>query len=136
MCKAYIRLYNNCLRDRAEKCPDLVVGLHLCRGNFRHSIHFSEGGYEHIAVKLFNEINVDTYYLEYDTDRCGTFEPLKELPKNKSVVLGIITSKFPELENVDELEKRVREAAKVVASGSGESEEEALNRICVSPQCG
>jgi methionine synthase II (cobalamin-independent) len=99
-------------------------------------MHFSEGGYEHIAVKLFNEINVDTYYLEYDTDRCGTFEPLKELPKNKSVVLGIITSKFPELENVDELEKRVREAAKIMASGSGESEEEALNRICVSPQCG
>lgn len=133
---AYIRLYNNCLRDRATNCPDLVVGLHLCRGNFRHSIHFSEGGYEHIAVKLFNEINVDVYYLEYDTERAGSFEALKHLPKNKSVVLGLITSKFPELENIDELQKRVREAAKFIASGSGETEDEAMKRICVSPQCG
>ena len=131
--KSYIRLYNNCLRDRK---PDMVVGLHLCRGNFRHSMHFSEGGYEHIAVKLFNEINVDVYYLEYDTARAGTFEPLKHVPRNKTMVLGLITSKFPELENIDELEKRVREAAKIMASGTGETEEEALNRICVSPQCG
>ncbi|KAI5820253.1 UROD/MetE-like protein [Pyronema omphalodes] len=133
---AYIRLYNNCFRDRATKLPELTVGLHLCRGNFRHSMHFSEGGYEHIAVKLFNEINVDTYYLEYDTERAGTFDALKELPKNKSIVLGLITSKFPELEDINELEARVRQAAKIMASGTGETEEEALQRICVSPQCG
>jgi methionine synthase II (cobalamin-independent) len=133
---AYIRLYNNCLRDRTTKCPDMAVGLHLCRGNFRHSIHFSEGGYDHIAVKLFNEINVDTYYLEYDTERAGTFEPLKHLPRNKRVVLGLITSKFPRLENIDALEKRAYEAAKFIASDTGETEQEAMDRISVSPQCG
>ncbi|KAF8251110.1 UROD/MetE-like protein [Wilcoxina mikolae CBS 423.85] len=116
--------------DRLD-CPKLVVGLHLCRGNFRHSMHFSEGGYEHIAIKLFNEINVDAYYLEYDTERTGTFDALRDLPKNKTVVLGLITSKFPELENIDDLEKRVHEAAKAMASGSGETEEVALQRICV-----
>jgi methionine synthase II (cobalamin-independent) len=99
-------------------------------------MHFSEGGYEHIAIKLFVEINVDAYYLEYDTERAGTFGALSDLPKNKTVVLGLITSKFPELENIDDLEKRVYEAAKAMASGSGETEEEALQRICVSPQCG
>ena len=67
---AYIRLYNNCLATRPR---DMTVGLHLCRGNFRHSIHFSEGGYDAIAVKLFNEVNVDCYYLEYDTERAGGF---------------------------------------------------------------
>ena len=67
---AYIRLYNNCLSTRSQ---DMIVGLHLCRGNFRHSIHFSEGGYDAIAAKLFNEVNVDCYYLEYDTERAGTF---------------------------------------------------------------
>lgn len=113
----------------------LVDGFRII-GNFRHSIHFSEGGYEHIAVKLFNEINVDTYYLEYDTERAGSFEALKHLPKNKSIVLGLITSKFPELENIDDLQKRVQEAAKIIASGSEETEEEAMKRICVSPQCG
>ncbi|KAI5793065.1 UROD/MetE-like protein [Geopyxis carbonaria] len=133
---AYIRLYNNCLRDRASATPDMTIGLHLCRGNFRHSIHFSEGGYDNIAIKLFNQINVDTYYLEYDTARAGTFEPLRHLPKDKSVVLGLITSKFPEMENVDELVGRVHEAAKVMAEGAGQTEEEALKRVCVSPQCG
>ena len=67
---AYVRLYNNCLATRPR---DMTVGLHLCRGNFRHSIHFSEGGYDAIAVKLFNEVNVDCYYLEYDTERAGAF---------------------------------------------------------------
>lgn len=129
----YIQLYNDCLAGRPE---DMAVGLHLCRGNFRHSIHFSEGGYDAIAVKLFNKINVDCYYLEYDTERAGTFEPLRHLPKNKTVILGLVTSKFPELEDVGALRERVMEAAKVMAAGTGESEEEALKRICVSPQCG
>jgi len=133
---SYVRLYQNCLRDHATKLPDMTIGLHLCRGNFRHSIHFSEGGYDAIAIKLFQEIPVDVYYLEYDTPRAGTFEPLKYLPKDKTVVLGVITSKFPELEDKEELKKKVYEAAKVVAQGAGETEEEALQRICVSPQCG
>ena len=60
-------------------------------------MHFSEGGYDRIAIKLFTQINVDTYYLEYDTERAGSFEPLRHLPKNKSVVLGLVTSKFPQV---------------------------------------
>ncbi|KAL7270909.1 hypothetical protein RUND412_006372 [Rhizina undulata] len=133
---SYIRLYNNCIRDRDTDLPEMTIGLHLCRGNFRHSMHFSEGGYDAIAVKLFNAINVDVYYLEYDTKRAGTFEPLKHLPRNKSVVLGVITSKFPELENLEALKKRINEAAEIMALGNAESKEEALSRICVSPQCG
>ncbi|KAG6336769.1 hypothetical protein ID866_2338 [Astraeus odoratus] len=129
----YMQLYNDCLKDRPK---DMTIGLHLCRGNFRHSIHFSEGGYDAIAVKLFNEINVDCYYLEYDTERAGTFEPLRCLPRNKSVVLGLVTSKFPELEDKELLKARVLEAAGIMASGTGETEEQALQRICVSPQCG
>ncbi|KAG8217972.1 UROD/MetE-like protein [Butyriboletus roseoflavus] len=130
---AYIRLYNNCISTRPQ---DMTVGLHLCRGNFRHSMHFSEGGYDAIAVKLFNEVNVDCYYLEYDTERAGTFEPLRHLPKHKSLVLGLITSKFPELENKTLLRERVFDAARIVASGTGETMDEALKRISVSPQCG
>ncbi|KAF8120802.1 UROD/MetE-like protein [Boletus edulis] len=130
---AYIRLYNNCLAGRPR---DMTVGLHLCRGNFRHSIHFSEGGYDAIAVKLFNNVNVDCYYLEYDTARAGTFEPLRHLPKHKSVVLGLITSKFPLLEDKTQLKERVLEAARIVASGTDETVEEALQRMSVSPQCG
>lgn len=64
----YIKLYNDCLAGRPQ---DMTIGIHLCRGNFRHSIHFSEGGYERIAEKLFNEVDVDCYYLEYDTERAG-----------------------------------------------------------------
>jgi len=130
---AYIRLYNNCLATRPK---DMTVGLHLCRGNFRHSIHFSEGGYDVISAKLFNDVNVDCYYLEYDTERAGTFEPLKHLPKHKLVVLGLITSKFPELEDKELLRKRVFEAARIMASGTGETVNESLQRISVSPQCG
>ncbi|KAK6070520.1 hypothetical protein SCUP515_08345 [Seiridium cupressi] len=130
---SYIKLYNDCLRSRPE---DLHVGIHLCRGNFAYSKHFSEGGYDRIASKLFRDINADTYFLEYDTDRAGTFEPLKELPPHKNVILGVITSKFPQLENVNELKERVYQAAHVIAQGAGQSREEALKRVGVSPQCG
>jgi methionine synthase II (cobalamin-independent) len=77
-----------------------------------------------------------TYYLEYDTARAGGFEPLQYLPKNKNVILGVITSKFPKMEDLSEMEARVREAAKWMVKGSGESETEALQRMGVSPQCG
>ncbi|CDO69475.1 hypothetical protein BN946_scf184817.g35 [Trametes cinnabarina] len=107
----YIKAYNACLKGRPA---DMNVGLHLCRGNFRNGLYFSEGGYDRIAIKLFREINVDCYYLEYDTPRAGTFEPLKHLPPHKAVVLGLISTKFPRLEDVDDL----------------------VQRICVSPQCG
>ncbi|KAK5069920.1 hypothetical protein LTR64_007898 [Lithohypha guttulata] len=129
----YVDLYNACV----SKIPsDMHVGVHLCRGNFVNSRHFSEGGYDRIATKLFQELNMNTYYLEYDTPRAGGFEPLQYLPKNKNVILGVITSKFPKMEDLGEMESRVREAARYMSKGTGESEEEALKRVGVSPQCG
>ncbi|EWC45398.1 hypothetical protein DRE_00797 [Drechslerella stenobrocha 248] len=130
----YLQLYRDCLRDRPD---DMLVGLHLCRGNFRGSIHFSEGGYEHIATKLFTSIPVDVYYLEYDTPRAGTFEPLAEVPRGKRVVLGLVTSKFAEpLEDLAEMQEKVRSAAHVMARKTGETDAQALQRLSVSPQCG
>lgn len=133
MLDAYIKLYNDCLSNRPQ---DMHVGLHLCRGNFVGSRHFSEGGYDRVAIKLFQNINVDTYYLEYDTERSGSFEPLKYLPKNKNVILGVITSKFPELEDKEKMKNRIKEAARYVAEGSNENEQDAMKRLGVSPQCG
>jgi len=130
----YIKVYNDILKDHPA---DMTIGLHLCRGNFKDGVHFSEGGYDRIAIKMFNEMNFDCYYLEYDTERAGTFEPLKYLPSNKSVVLGLVSSKLPKLEDESYLVERIRDAAKVIASGnSTRSPEDALNQICISPQCG
>ena len=81
-------------------------------------------------------MNVSTYYLEYDTPRAGGFEPLKHLPKDKNVILGVITSKFPKLEDKEEMKKRVYSAADMVSEGTGVSQKEALNQLGVSPQCG
>jgi methionine synthase II (cobalamin-independent) len=100
------------------------------------SRHFSEGGYDLIATKLFQHLHMHTYYLEYDTARAGTFTPLLHLPAHKNVVLGVITSKFPALEDPEQLKARVYAAADVVASGAGQSREQALQRMGVSPQCG
>ncbi|KAF2115685.1 methionine synthase-like protein [Lophiotrema nucula] len=132
MFDAYVKFYNKAF----ERPEDMHLGIHLCRGNYVGSRHFSEGAYDHIAKKLFQDLNVDTYYLEYDTPRAGGFEPLAELPKNKNVVLGVITSKFPELEDQNKMVERVNQAADFIAKGSGQSREEALQRVCVSPQCG
>ncbi|EJD04082.1 UROD/MetE-like protein [Fomitiporia mediterranea MF3/22] len=130
----YLRTYNTILSTRPK---DMTAGLHLCRGNFKDGVHFSEGGYDRIAIKLFNETNVDCFYLEYDTDRAGTFEPLKHLPKNKTVILGLVSSKLPKLEDPEDLKARVAQAAKVIADGTQKrTYEEALNQICISPQCG
>lgn len=131
--ESYIGLYNDCISSRPA---DMHLGIHLCRGNFAYSRHFSEGGYERIAAKLFNQINADTYFLEYDTDRAGGFEPLKELPAHKNVVVGVVTSKFPELEDVGRMRERVFQAADFVAAGAGQTREQALRRMGVSPQCG
>jgi methionine synthase II (cobalamin-independent) len=100
------------------------------------SRHFSEGGYDRIAVKLFQKLNVHTYYLEYDNPRSGGFEPLQFLPEKKNVILGVITSKFPELEDKEKMKERVFAAAEVVAKGAGQTKEQALKRLGVSPQCG
>lgn len=129
----YIQLYNNCI---AKRPADMHVGVHLCRGNFVGSRHFSEGGYDRIATKLFKTLNVNTYYLEYDTPRAGGFAPLKEIPQNKNVILGVVTSKFPKLEDKEEMKRRVHEAAKFIAEGNNISVEQALERVGVSPQCG
>lgn len=129
----YIDLYNECLSKRSA---GMHVGVHLCRGNFVNSRHFSEGGYDRVAKKLFQDSHLNTYYFEYDTPRAGGFEPLKSLPQNKNVIPGVITSKFPEMEDMEEMKKRVYEAADFVAQGNNESREEASQRLGVSPHCG
>jgi 5-methyltetrahydropteroyltriglutamate--homocysteine methyltransferase len=120
--KTYAALINSVIDNRPS---DLTVGIHLCRGNYR-STWFAEGGYEPVAEILFNSINVDAYFLEYDDERSGDFAPLRFVPKDKMVVLGIISSKLKELEKVDDMAKRIDEAAKYMP----------LEQMCVSPQCG
>lgn len=127
---AYIKFYNKCFKRPA----DFHLGIHLCRGNYIGSRSFSEGAYDRIAKILFNELDVSTYYLEYDTPRAGGFEPLKFLPRNKNVVVGVVTSKFPELEDRQEMIDRLYKAADYVAEGSGQTREEALKQLSVSPQ--
>lgn len=114
-------------------------------GNFVNSRHFSEGGYDIIATKLFTKLNVNTFYLEYDTPRAGTFAPLAQLPKHKNAILGVVTSKFPKLEDKGEMVARIKQAAEIVAEGDAKRGEgkggaegaaEALQRLGVSPQCG
>ena len=99
--------------------------MHLCRGNFR-SMHIASGGYDPVAEVLFNAINVDAYFMEYDTERAGTFAPLRFLPAGKTAVLGLVTSKTGELESKDDLKRRLDEAARHAP----------LERLAISPQCG
>jgi 5-methyltetrahydropteroyltriglutamate--homocysteine methyltransferase len=120
--RTYAKLINSVIDDRPK---DLTVGIHLCRGNYR-STWFAEGGYEPVAEILFNSVNVDAYFLEYDDERSGDFAPLRFVPKTKKVVLGIISSKLKALENIDDLAKRIDEAAKYMP----------IENMCVSPQCG
>ena len=109
----------------AGRPAGLHLAMHVCRGN--NQSHWSaEGGYDMVADTLFNKINVDSYFLEYDTPRAGTFEPLRLVPKNKTVVLGLVSSKFPELEPKELLKHRIDEAAKYIG----------LDQLSISPQCG
>ena len=133
MLNAYIDLYNSCISGRPA---DMHLGVHLCRGNFKGSRHFSEGGYERVAQRIFDNLNVDTFYMEYDTPRAGGFEPLRNLPKHKNVILGVISSKTPKLEELETLKGRVYQAADIIAAGNSETREDALKRMGVSPQCG
>jgi len=129
----YIRATNLCTQGRPV---DLNIGLHMCRGNYMGA-HFTEGGYARIAKKLFIEVDVDTFYLEYDTSRAGDFSPLQYLPLNKVAVLGVVTTKTPQVETVDEIKSQVYEAAQIVSNGTPKrSLEDALNQLCISPQCG
>src|SRR6202035_2845921 len=101
-------LFNESL---AEKPEAMAVCTHTCRGNFR-SAWFAEGGYDYVAEALFNELKVDGFFLEYDDERSGGFEPLRFVPKGKMVVLGLVTTKRGELESKDALKRRIDEAAK------------------------
>jgi 5-methyltetrahydropteroyltriglutamate--homocysteine methyltransferase len=120
--RTYAALINAVIDGRPD---DLTVGIHLCRGNFR-STWFAEGSYEPVAEVLFNELNVDAYFLEYDDERSGDFAPLRFVPDHKTVVLGLVTSKVPDLESKQDLIQRVKDAAKYMP----------LENMCLSPQCG
>jgi len=118
----YAKLINAAI---AEKPKNMTICTHLCRGNFK-SAWVAEGGYEPVAEVLFNELNVDGYFLEYDDPRSGDFKPLRFLPKGKTMVLGLVTTKLGELESKDEIKRRIDEAAKYAP----------MDQFCLSPQCG
>jgi 5-methyltetrahydropteroyltriglutamate--homocysteine methyltransferase len=118
----YARLFNDAI---AHKPANMAVAVHLCRGNLKGA-WMAEGGYEPVADALFNRMNADIYCLEYDTARAGDFSPLRYVPKGKTVVLGLVSTKTPVLEKKDALKKRIDEAAKFVP----------LERLGLSPQCG
>jgi 5-methyltetrahydropteroyltriglutamate--homocysteine methyltransferase len=118
-----IRADNRCFEAARRK--GVVLAIHLCRGNNR-SHWYAEGGYDAIAEKLFNTLKVDRFVLEYDDERAGTFEPLRLVPKDKVVVLGLITTKKPELEKSDDVVGRIEEAAKYFP----------IEHLTLSPQCG
>jgi 5-methyltetrahydropteroyltriglutamate--homocysteine methyltransferase len=103
----------------------MAVCTHLCRGNYRSS-WVASGGYDYVAEALFNELQVDGFFLEYDDERSGGFEPLRFVPQGKYVVLGLVTSKRPALEKKEDLKRRIDAAAQFVP----------LEQICLSPQCG
>jgi 5-methyltetrahydropteroyltriglutamate--homocysteine methyltransferase len=109
----------------AQKPAGMTLCVHLCRGNFK-STWAAQGGYEPVAEALLSEMHVDGYFLEYDDARSGDFKPLRFLPKGKTVVLGLVTTKLGQLENKDDLKRRIDEAAKFVP----------LEQLCLSPQCG
>ena len=120
--------YADLINRAIEKRPsDMTVAIHLCRGNHR-SQWFAQGGYEPVAEVLFKQLNVDVYFLEYDDARSGDFSPLRHLPENKVVVLGVMTSKRGEVDDKDAMVTRLREAAKYCKKG--------LEQLCVSHQCG
>jgi 5-methyltetrahydropteroyltriglutamate--homocysteine methyltransferase len=118
----YIRLINSALANRP---PGTTICTHMCRGNFRSS-WVASGGYDYVAEALFGELGVDAFFMEYDDERSGSFEPLRFVPKNKMVVLGLVSSKRGTLENKDALKRRVDQASKYVP----------LEQLCLSPQCG
>jgi 5-methyltetrahydropteroyltriglutamate--homocysteine methyltransferase len=116
---------DNAMIEGIRRSPDVVTGIHFCRGNKR-SAWGAEGSYEPIAEKAFSALKMDRYLLEFDTDRAGGFEPLRFVPKGKTVVLGLITTKEPQLEGEDALLRRIEQASKYVA----------MENLAVSTQCG
>jgi 5-methyltetrahydropteroyltriglutamate--homocysteine methyltransferase len=120
--RRYAEIINTLIAMRPK---DMAVTVHTCRGNFQ-SMWMAEGGYDPVAEAVFNTLEVDGFFLEYDTARSGGFEPLRYLPKSKKVVLGLVSTKKPELESKDDLKRRIDEATKYVP----------LENLCLSPQCG
>ena len=120
--RLYAKLINAAIRDRPA---DMVTGVHLCRGNFRSS-WAAEGGYEPVAEVMFNELDIDSFFLEYDDPRSGDFAPLRFVPKGKTVVLGLVTTKLGDMETKDDIKRRIDEAAKFMP----------LDQMALSPQCG
>ena len=118
----YIRLINDAIAGRP---PGMTVTTHMCRGNFRSS-WVAEGGYDFVAEAVFGELGVDGFFLEYDDERSGSFEPLRFVPRGRMVVLGLVTTKRGELESKEALKRRIDEAARYVP----------LDQLCLSPQCG
>ncbi len=109
----------------AQKPAGMTIAMHLCRGNFK-STHAASGNYEPVAEALLSEMNIDAYFLEYDDDRSGDFRPLRYLPKGKTMVLGLVTTKFGQMESKDTLKRRIDEAAKYAP----------MEQLALSPQCG
>jgi 5-methyltetrahydropteroyltriglutamate--homocysteine methyltransferase len=109
----------------AHKPAGMTLAMHLCRGNFK-STHAAAGNYEPVAEALLSEMNLDAYFMEYDDDRSGDFRPLRFLKPGKTVVLGLVTTKFGQLEGKDDLKRRIEEASKYAP----------LDQLCLSPQCG
>lgn len=122
LAKRYVRLMNECI---AEAPDSVTIAMHLCRGNFKGR-WLSEGGYESVAELLFNESHVHAFFLEYDDERSGGFDPLRHLPREKVAVLGIMTTKSPQLEQADYLKRRIDDAAHHAP----------LENLAISPQCG
>ncbi len=120
--RRYVAITNKVLEARPD---DMTVGMHLCRGNFR-SRWMAKGGYEPVAEHLFNGLDVDAFFLEYDSPRAGDFKPLRHMAEDKIVVLGLLTSKTAELEDKEAVKRRIDEASKYVP----------LERLALSPQCG
>ena len=118
----YIRTMNTIA---ARRPSGMTLAMHTCRGNYQGH-WMAEGGYDPVAERVFNEIRVDAFFLEYDTPRAGGFEPLRHFPKDKALVLGLVSTKTPELESPDVLKKRIEEASRFVP----------LENLCLSPQCG
>jgi 5-methyltetrahydropteroyltriglutamate--homocysteine methyltransferase len=117
------RIYAGMINAAISDLPaDMTTAMHLCRGNFR-STFVASGGYEPVAEILFNEVGINTYFMEYDSERAGSFEPLRFVPKDKMVVLGLVTSKSGRLESRDELKRRIDEATRFIA----------LDQLCLSP---
>jgi 5-methyltetrahydropteroyltriglutamate--homocysteine methyltransferase len=121
-----VDLYIDAINHAVARRPrDVKVGVHVCRGNYK-GMYLSEGGYDSVAEKFFSRTNVDHFLLEFDTPRAGGFAPLRHVPKEKGVVLGLVSSKTPALEKLDELRRRAEEAARYIDA----------SRLAISPQCG